>query len=389
LLLAWSIHGALKSYVMSHAPESWKLAIGGINRVLFPLTSLSVVLIGKSLLSGLQSTAILKLAASLLLAMAVIRLLVYVLRYIFVSGGWLRATESTVVASIWTIWALHISGIWPQLMALLEDASFQIGKNKVNLLILTQGLITILLTLFIALWLSRMLENKLMAAEQLSVNMRVVLSKLVRILLSFIAVLMALSAVGLDITLLSVFGGALGVGLGFGLQKIASNYVSGFIILMDKSMRIGDVITVDKHHGTIEDMRSRYMVLRRPDGTHVIIPNETLMTTAALNHSLRADLAGRLELRVYISFTSALEAAIALIHHVAESNTKVLETPAVKVLTNSFGEYGVELLLHLWVQDAVNQGAAVQSELYLEIWKAFKTGNIKFAKPESQAGRGF
>src|SRR5690606_542801 len=147
----------------------------------------------------------------------------------------------------------------------LDNVRFSLGKGEMSLLLLLQAVLIILVTLFVALWVSRWVENRLMGAQQINVNVRVVLSKLVRIFLSLIAVLFALSAVGLDITLLSVCGGALGVGLGFGLQKIASNYASGFIILLDDSIHIGDYVTIDNHYGRVRELRSRYMVLQKGD----------------------------------------------------------------------------------------------------------------------------
>ena len=377
---AWLINGALRNYVMLRAPEHWKVAIGSINRTLFPLSTLVFLLLSQWLLSGWQHTSLLQLASRLFLAMAVIRLIVYLLRYLFSPGGWLKTLESIIGWSVWGVLALHLTGVLPQITQGLADMRFNIGKNPVNLLLVLQALLTVLVTIFIALWLSRLLENKLMRTDQLNVNLRVVLSKLIRIVLLFIATLVALSAVGLDITLLSVFGGALGVGLGFGLQRIASNYVSGFIILLDKSMQIGDVISVDKHYGVVRDMRSRYMVLAKHDGTHVIIPNESLITTAVVNHSLTSH-TEHVQLQFTIAFDSDLEHVIALAKEIASKQQRVLETPAPEAHVNSFGEHGVELILTVWVADPENSVGGLRSAIYLEIWKAFKQHEIKFVKP--------
>jgi small-conductance mechanosensitive channel len=309
--------------------------------------------------------------------MAAIRLIVYAIRYIFPSGGLLRTLESVISWGIWGLLLLHLSGFLPRITGALEDVQFNIGKNPVNLLIVLQALLTVLFTLFVALWLSRLLENKLMRAEQVSLNMRVVLIKLIRIFFIFIAVLIALSAVGLDITLLSVFGGALGVGLGLGLQKIASNYVSGFIILLDKSMNIGDIISVDKHYGVIQDMRSRYMVLHKLDGTNVIIPNETLITTAVVNHSLIEHTA-RAQITVAISFDSPLEKALALMLEIAHKQDRVLKSPAADALVKGFVDNGVEIALIVWVADPEKGTGILESQLYVEVWKAFKLNDIVF-----------
>ena len=380
---AWLINGALRNYVMLRAPEHWKVAIGSINRTLFPLSTLVFILVSQWVLSGWQHTSLLQLASRLFLAMAAIRLIVYLLRYLFSPGGWLKTLESIIGWSVWGVLALHLTGVLPQIIQGLADMQFNIGKNPVNLLLVLQALLTVLVTIFIALWLSRLIENKLMRAEQVNVNLRVVLGKLIRIVLLFIATLVALSAVGLDITLLSVFGGALGVGLGFGLQRIASNYVSGFIILLDKSMQIGDVVSVDKHYGVVRDMRSRYMVLAKHDDTHVIIPNESLITMAVVNHSLTSH-TERVQLQFTIAFDSNLEHAIALAEEIASKQQRALTTPAPEAQVNSFGEHGVELLLTVWVADPENGVGGLRSAIYIDIWKAFKQHQIQFVKPAAK-----
>jgi small-conductance mechanosensitive channel len=383
LVTAWMINGALRNYVMQRAPEHWKLAIGSINRVLFPLSSLVFVLISQLILSGWQHTGLLQLASRLLLAMAVIRLIVYFVRYLFPPSGWLKALESVIAWSIWGVLAMYLTGVLPQLLQGMEDMRFNIGKNPVNLLLVLQALFTVVVTIFIALWISRLLENKLLRAEQVNMNMRVVLGKLIRIVLLFIATLIALSAVGLDITLLSVFGGALGVGLGFGLQRIASNYVSGFIILLDKSMQIGDVISVDKHYGMVSDMRARYMVLSKPDGTHVIIPNESLITTAVVNHSL-TEHKGRVQIELAISVESPLELAIQLLQDIAKQQARVIQMPAPVARIKGFSEHGLELTLTAWVSDPENGVLGLQSALFMDVWKVFKKNKITFVKTEAK-----
>ncbi len=383
VVTAWMINGALRQYVMRHAPEHWKLAIGGINRVLFPLTSLVFVLSSQLILSGWQHTSLLQLASRLLLAMAAIRLIVYFMRYVLPSGGWLKALESVIAWSIWGALALHLTGVLPQLMQGLEDMRFNIGKNQVNLLLVLQALLTVIVTIFIALWLSRLLENRLMRAEHVNVNLRVILTKLIRIVLLFVATLIALSAVGLDITLLSVFGGALGVGLGFGLQRIASNYVSGFIILLDKSMQIGDVITADGHYGVVSDLRTRYLVLRKLDGTEVIIPNETLIINSVINHSF-SDHKARVQMPVQISYDSPLELAMQLISDIAMQHPRVLKVPEPAVHIKGFGESGIDLMLSIWIPDPEEGSAGLQSEIYLKIWHAFQENNISIPYPQRE-----
>ena len=159
--IAWMVNGALRNYVMAKAPEHWKVAIGSVNRMLFPLTTLVLVLISQWVLSGWQHTSLLQLAGRLLLAMAVIRLIVYLLRYLFSPGGWLKTLESIIGWSIWGLLALHLTGVLPQIISGLEDMRFNIGKNPMNLLLVLQALLTVIITIFIALWLSQDLINYL------------------------------------------------------------------------------------------------------------------------------------------------------------------------------------------------------------------------------------
>ncbi len=378
-VLAWAINGALRAYVMRSAPESWKLGIGGIKRVIFPLSTLIFVQFGKLVLGYWQHTSFLHLASTLLLAMAIIRLVVYAVRYIIAPGGLLKTLENSLSGLIWMVLALHLSGLLPQLLQVLEDVQFKIGKHPVDLLLVLQVLFTIIITIFVALWLSRLIENKIMHNEHLNVNLRVLMTKLLRIFLLFIAVLIALSTAGLDITMLSVFGGALGVGLGFGLQRIASNYVSGFIILLDKSMQIGDVLTVDKNYGVVSDLGARYMTLAKTDGTHVIIPNEALITTAVVNHSL-VEHKGNVQINLCITYDSNLELAIALMHEVAKEHKRVIDQPAADVFIKGFSEYGVDLSLSVWIMYPENGKSAFLSALNLAIWRSFESNNIAFGK---------
>lgn len=382
-LIAWAINGGLRAYVMRNAPEHWKLGIGGVNRALFPLSALFFVWLGQLVLATWQHTSILVLASQLLIAMAAIRLIVYVVRYITEPGGMLKALESTISGLIWLMLALHLTGVLPGIFDALESVKFNLGKNPINLLIALQGVLTVIVTILVALWFSRVFENRLMRIQDINMNVRVVLSKLLRIFLLFIAVMIALSAVGLDITMLSVFGGALGVGLGFGLQRIASNYVSGFIILLDKSMQIGDVVTIDTHYGVVSDLRTRYLVLRKLDGTQVIIPNESLITNPVINHSF-TDHKARVQLSIQVSYDSDLDLAMRLIEEIAHDHPRVLIEPAPAVHLRTFGESGIDLMLTVWIPDPEEGSAVLQSEINIKIWQAFKANNISIPFPQRE-----
>lgn len=382
LVLAWSINTLIsRRNVMGQAPEAWRLGVGGVKRVLFPLTTLAFVYLGKLVLQHWQHISLLVLASTLLVAMALVRLAVYALRYIFSPSAWLKTTENAISGVVWVFVALHLVGFLPEVLSALDDISFTVGKNRVSLLLIFQALITVAITVVIALWLSRLLENRVMRAERIDMNMRVVLTKLLRVVLTLVGVLAALSAIGFDITLLSVFGGALGVGLGFGLQKIASNYVSGFIILLDESVHLGDVMTIDGHYGIVSQIRSRYMVLRKLDGTEVVIPNETLISSAVINHSF-SDRKARVNMPIQISYESSLEDAMKAMHDVAMHHPRVLKDPEPDVQILGFGENGIDLQLVLWIPDPEEGSASLKSAIYLEIWNEFKQRGVSIPYPQ-------
>ena len=383
LVIAWGINSLLSRHIRKNAPESWKVGIGGITRVMFPLLALVLTTTGQLALSHWQHAGLLKLASTLLAAMAVIRLTVYLLRYIFAPSGWVRTSENIIVSVVWSLVALHLTGLLPELTALLDEAGFSIGPRRISVLLVLQAIAIATVTLVAALWVGRLLENKVMRTEQMDMNLRVVLSKLLRFLLIVVGVLVALSAVGFDITLLSVFSGALGVGLGFGLQKIASNYLSGFIILLDHSLHLGDVLTVDGHYGVAHQLRARYLVLRKLDGTEVIIPNDTLITSTVINHSF-SDRKTRVLVPVQVSYGSPLENAMQIMREAALGHPRVLSDPQPEALVQGFGESGIDLQLSLWVNDPEEGFASLKSALCLKIWEGFRANGVAIPFPQRE-----
>ena len=195
------------------------------------------------------------------------------------------------------------------LSASLESVRFSVGKSHISLWDVLIGALSVVVTVIAALWLGSTVEARLMDAESLTANSRVVLVRVLKAVLLVVAVLVALSSVGIDLTVLSVFGGALGVGLGLGLQRIASNYVSGFIILLDRSLSIGDMITVDKYYGRVAQINTRYTVIKALDGTETVLPNEMLVSTPIVNHSLSSREV-RVAVKVAIAYSSDLDQAL-------------------------------------------------------------------------------
>ena len=243
------------------------------------------------------------------------------------------------------------------------------------------GMLSILVTMLGAMWLGRVLENKIMSAANLELNLRVVLSKLIRAVLVVLGVLVALPLVGIDITVLSVFGGALGVGIGFGLQKIASNYVSGFIILLDRSIHPGDVLTVDGRFGKVSQLTARYLVLQSTDGTESIIPNETLVSSTVVNHTY-TNRQIRIGIPVQVSYQSDLQRAMEIMKQAAGNQPRVLTDPEAKVYLKSFGDNGIDLELGIWINDPEQGQLNLCSDINMEIWRKFREANIEIPYPQ-------
>jgi small-conductance mechanosensitive channel len=235
----------------------------------------------------------------------------------------------------------------------------------------------------VAIWAGAALEDRLMRATTIDANLRVVLARVGRALLVFAAILLSLSIVGIDITVLGVFGGALGVGLGFGLQKIASNYVSGFIILIDRSLRLGDTINVSGLAGKVTQIRTRYTVVRGLDGVETLIPNEKLITDVVQNQSSYLT-RGYAKAAVQVAYDTNLDEAMALLARAAEGVDRVLNEPAPTPYLAGFGADGINLELGFWIADAANGTSSVRSNVNLNIWRLYNEHGISipFAQRE-------
>jgi small-conductance mechanosensitive channel len=277
---------------------------------------------------------------------------------------------------------LHISGLLPGILIGLESFGFTFGKDKTEItaLDILKGVIALFLTVILAMWISRITESRVMAADSMEVTTRVVITKVVRIATLFLAIFVALPLMGLDVTTLSVFSGALGVGLGFGLQKIASNYVSGFIVLMDRSLRIGDVVTVDGKRGEVKAIESRYTVIKGADGVESIIPNEKLITES-VNHHTYSDPKISLVQSVWITYESDVDKACLLLAEIAKRQARVIEDPPAAARVKQLGDNGIELELTVWISDpAVGEGD-LKSSLFKDILKTFKAQGVEIPYP--------
>ena len=383
-LAAWGAIRLAKPWL--EKPDTlWSAGRAGIRRVGFPLVMLLALLLGREVAAvWLESTHLLNLAVPLLLALITVRLVIHALRYLFPSRDSLKAWERTAGWLIWGAFALHITGLLPRIHAAMEALSFQTGSHRFSLWLLLQAAAVIMLAVVAALVLSRVVESRLMGVTQMNLSLRMALSKAARTVLLIVAVLVALPAVGIDLTVLSVFGGALGVGIGFGLQKVASNYISGFIILLDRSVRIGDLVTVDNKYGEVAQINTRYTLLRSPDGTESIVPNEMLISQTVVNQSLSKPNV-RVALPVQVSYDTDLEQAEALMLEAAHDQNRVIfDDPdnLPKVFLKEFADNGVVLELAVWIRDPSAGQNNLRSDINWAIWRRFKAAGIEIPFPQ-------
>jgi small-conductance mechanosensitive channel len=382
--LAWLISGELKRRLPGQLePGLAKIGAGSAHRVFMPALLLVFVWLARLGLSKVQSVHVLDLAVPLISAFAVIRLAVYLLRHMIAPSALLKSSERIIVLFVWTIIALHLTGLLADIASALEQVVLPVGSKKVTLLLVVEALLSVIVTVFVAMGLSGLIEARVMRAETLDASSRVVIGKIVRALALTLAILIALPLAGIDLTLLSVFGGALGVGLGFGLQKIASNYISGFIILLDRSIRLGDLVTIDKQTGVVEAIKSRYTVVRGLDGTEAIVPNDTIITSTVTNHSYTHPKVA-VKTSMTIGYDSSLERARQILVDISLAHPRVLRDPAPTALVTALGDNGIDLELVVWINDPDLGQGALRSDLLVSAWQAFQENSISIPYPQRE-----
>ncbi|AYH45096.1 mechanosensitive ion channel protein MscS [Azoarcus sp. DN11] len=386
LALAWLIGRAMLERVAYRGDTitaAQRFGRSGLRRVLFPLLALIFVFAARAVFGRYQSVHLLNLAVPLLTSFALIRIVVFTVRQGMGRSSWLGSFERIFASLVWVVVALHILGWLPEVIDALERVSFRVGSQKLSLWTLLQGAGMVVVTLLIALWVAGALERRLSAAPGLDDSMRLVLMRVAKALLIVIAVLVALPMVGIDLTTLSVFGGALGVGLGFGLQKIAANYISGFIILLDRSLRIGNLISVGSERGIVTQINTRYTVLRAGSGVESLVPNETLISSVVQNETY-SDTRIVVPINIQVGYDTDLERAMAILVEAARTHPRVIGDPAPKAFLVAFGESGIDLRLAVWIADPQEGTLGVISHINLEVWRRFRAERIEIPFPQRE-----
>lgn len=358
------------------------IAMRTLQRLLWPVVALLLIVPARAIMrSYLLPVNLLDIAIPILTALAAVRMAVYSLRKVFTSNVLLKSSENVLTLFIWILVILHLVGWLPTILTVMDSMAVSFGEFRISVLSAINLLLIIAVAFVVALWLSELINKQVQRMPGVTPSFKVGVSKFSRFLLITLAFLLALNAVGINLSSLAIFGGALGVGLGFGLQQIASNFISGFILVLDRSIKPGDIITVGDKFGWVQELKARYIVVRNREGVDTLIPNENLITSQVINWSY-ADPNVRIRVGVQISYDDDPAQAMEIMLKCAEASSRVLTDPAPAVRLIEFADSGISLELRVWVNDPINGFAQVRSDINLAIWKAFKEAEITIPYPQ-------
>jgi small-conductance mechanosensitive channel len=353
----------------------------GFDGVLFPLLALALTWMARLVLAPHLAIVLLRLAVPILASLAVIRVFARVLHVAFPKSPVVRTIERTVSWGVWLVLVLWITDLLPLVLAELDALQWKIAGSNVSLRSLLEGALTALAALVLVLWLSAAIEARLLAAAGVNLSLRKIAANATRAVLVLIGLLVALSAAGIPIGALGVLGGAIGVGIGFGLQKLAANYVSGFVILAERSLRIGDVVRVDGFEGRITDISTRYTVIRALNGRESIVPNELLITQRVENCSF-ADTKVASTTVVQVAYGSDLARVMPALQAAVAGVPRVLADPAPGVQLSNFAADGLELTIVFWIGDPENGQGNVRSDVNLAVLRCLGEMGVEIPYPQ-------
>lgn len=383
-LVAWGIAHLLRARTRNEA-RSWGILLGdkGFDGVLFPALCLLLSWSAREALTALDvPTPLFRIALPALAALVIMRLGVRVLRAAFPTAAGVGVLERSLSWLIWLVAVLWIIGLLPVLLEESESVRWKVGGVSLSLRSVLEAGVNVAVTLLLALWLSAALESRLLRnAKGDHLSTRKMIANVLRVLLMFVAVLVSLSAVGIDLTALSVLGGAIGVGIGLGLQKLASSYVSGFVVLSERAIRIGDVIKVEGFEGQITDIRARYTVIRGLSGREAIVPNDSLVTQSIENLSL-ADRRVWQTTVVSVGYDSDVDLVRKLLREAAFSAARVLRQPGPEAYLTAFGDDGLEFTVGYWMSEPEAGQMGLRSEINLAILAALRANGIDIPFPQ-------
>ena len=376
-LLVWGVR---------HATPQWDLSVllgrRLLDGVLFPSLLLGLVFITRAVWAKSHPLWIFDFLVPVCFSLAVIRLGVKVIQVTFKSAEWVKPIERSLSWLVWAAVVLWLTGLLPLVLEELDQIKWKIGASHLSVRTLIEGGLTAGLVMLLTLWVSSAIETKLLKSSSGSeLSLRKAVSNAVTSLLLFVGLMLSLSAVGIDLTALSVLGGAVGVGIGFGLQKLAANYVSGFVILAERSMRIGDSVKVDGFEGRISDIKARYTVIRSLTGRESIVPNEMLINSRVENLSL-ADSRILQSTQVTVAYGTDVEGVMQLLMQACEAQNKVLKDPLPFVTLTHFGADGLEFGAHYWVDEQQAGLLTLKSEINIRILQLLQAKGIEIPYPQ-------
>ena len=353
----------------------------GLDGLLFPLTALALALLARALLKGHVPIAVFKLAVPLLVSLAIIRGVGRVLRAAFPASQLVRVFERSISWAVWAVMVLWITDLLSPVLSEMEAISWKIGGAPVTLRSLFEGALSAVVVLLLALWVSASIEARLLRATGVNLSVRKIAANATRAVLLLVGVLVAMSAAGIPLGALGVLGGAVGVGIGLGLQKLAANYVSGFVILAEQSLRIGDVVKVDNFEGRITDISTRYTVIRATNGREAIVPNELMITQRVENCSF-ADPKVALTTVVQVAYGTDLPALMPRLAAAVAAVPRVVAEPAPAVQLSQFAADGLELTIVFWIGDLENGQGNIRSAVNLALLAALNAAGVEIPFPQ-------
>jgi small-conductance mechanosensitive channel len=347
------------------------------------IVTLLVLLIGRGFLSFTSfKPHLLDVALQLTAALLAVRVGVHLLAAALGPRNWIARWEIRVTIVLWLLLSFTLMGWFDFIESTLDAVDLVPGKTRFTMWSLIKGIVVVTLFIVMAGLASRTIESRVMKADGLALSTRIGISKFVYFFLLGIGILLGINAAGVDLTALTVLTGAMGLGLGFGLQAVASNFVSGFVLLMDKSIKPGDVIsftgttgTSTENFGWVQELRGRYVVVRDRDGVDTLVPNQNLITNPVINWSY-SDPKVRLKLPVRISYQDDPELALEVLLKAATCNPRVLTDPEPASRLMHFGDSGIDLELRFWIADPQGGVNNVRSDVNRAIWRAFKQHGI-------------
>lgn len=382
LVLAWVFVAALRRLSGQRNPDSILFGRHLFDGALFPLVLLVFGYVARNFVDDHIPLAAFRLVIPALMSLAVIRTGAKVLQAAFPQAQWLGDIERTISWLVWGAMVLWVTGVLPRVLVALGQVRWKMGSSEMSVRTVLEGAITAGIVLLAALWISSVLEARLLrSATGSGLSVRKALSNAIRALLLFVGLMFALSAAGIDLTALSVLGGAVGVGIGLGLQKLAANYVSGFVILAERSLRIGDLVKVDNFEGRISDITTRYTVIRAANGRESIVPNELLITQRVENCSF-ADRNLALNTVVQVAYGTDLQALMPKLAQTVAAVERVLGDPAPAVLLSSFAADGLELTIVFWVGDPEMGTLNVRSQVNMVVLQRLTDEGVEIPYPQ-------